>query len=29
MLKKLNHKNIVKYYSFEVSEDLESVEIVL
>lgn len=29
MLKKLNHPNIVKYYSFDVSEDRQSVEIVL
>ncbi len=25
MLKRLNHKNIVKYYSFDVSEDRKSV----
>ena len=29
MLKKLNHPKIVKYFSFDVTDDLEEVEIVL
>ncbi len=29
VLKKLNHDNIVKYYSFDISEDNKQVEIVL
>lgn len=29
VLKKLNHPNIVKYYSFDISEDNRQVEIVL
>lgn len=29
VLKKLNHQNIVKYYSFDISQDNKNVEIVL
>jgi len=29
VLRKLNHPNIVKYYSFDISEDNKQVEIVL